>query len=68
MHVEQLACDFVDFGDLQLLQQRAAQIGIQGQALLEGGMVAQVVTVELTRQAGQIEHAQCHASAFEDFR
>ncbi|MNG95578.1 hypothetical protein D3C79_546180 [compost metagenome] len=64
--VQQLACHLVDLGDLQLQQQRAAQVGVQGQALLECGAVAQVIAVELARQAGEVEHAQGHAGAFED--
>ncbi len=65
--VEQLAGHLVDLGDLQFRKQGAAQLGVQGQALLERGAVAQVVAVELPRQAGEIEHAQGHAGALEDF-
>ncbi|MNO73096.1 hypothetical protein D3C76_640550 [compost metagenome] len=65
--VEQLARHLVDLGDLQLLQQRAAQVRVQGQAVLEGRVVAQVVAVELAGQAGEVEHAQGNAGAFEDF-
>ncbi|MNP02004.1 hypothetical protein D3C76_938380 [compost metagenome] len=35
--------------------------------MLERGAVAQVVAVELAGQAGQVEHTQGHAGAFEDF-
>ncbi|MNS55619.1 hypothetical protein D3C72_884560 [compost metagenome] len=65
--IQQLAGHLVDLGDLQLQQQRAAQVGVQGQAVLERGAVAQVVAVELAGQAGQVEHTQGHAGAFEDF-
>ncbi|MNZ39225.1 hypothetical protein D3C78_567140 [compost metagenome] len=65
--VEQLARHLVDFGDLQLQQQRAAQAGVECQALLERGEVAQVVAVKLAGQAGEVEHAQGYAGALEDF-
>ncbi|MCY1174137.1 hypothetical protein D9M73_143260 [compost metagenome] len=65
--VQQLARHLVDLGDLQLQQQRAAQVRVQRQAVLECGPVTQVVAIELAGQAGQVEHAQGNAGAFKNF-
>ncbi|MNF79599.1 hypothetical protein D3C84_618130 [compost metagenome] len=63
---QQLQGHLVDLGDLEFLQQDPPQCPVKGQALLQGLAAAQTMTLQLHRQAGEVEYAQGNASALEN--
>ncbi|MNO80206.1 hypothetical protein D3C76_714030 [compost metagenome] len=63
---QQLQGHLVDLGDLEFLQQDPPQRPVEGQALLQSLAAAQAMTLQLHRQAGEVEYAQGNASAFEN--
>ncbi len=63
---EQLQGDLVHFSDFQFAEQAVAQGRIVFQALFKFTAAAQAQAFEGCRQAGQVEHAQGDAGAFEN--